>query len=192
MPSDRSAKSARVVPQVVEATIVAQYSHGLNPSARICAMTKPTSSTPKIAVPIRYPYGTGWAVVSPSQVIVTVSPAVSPSVVARILIIQNPSVTAGTLASASRLLMLPHMTDGGNGSSLSLGSRMGNASEGGDDGGIRYRRALLPGTRSGSAFGLVQGTSERRCGMRRRWRQRGRSMVVDGDGRAHRLRSVRG
>ena len=36
-------------------------------------------------------------VVSPSQVIVTVSPPVSPSVVAAILMIQNPRVTAGTL-----------------------------------------------------------------------------------------------
>src|ERR1700742_3244620 len=60
-------------------------------------MTNPTRSTPKIAVPIRYPLGTGCSVVSPSHVIVTVSPPVSPSVVARILMIQKPSVTAGTL-----------------------------------------------------------------------------------------------
>jgi hypothetical protein len=32
----------------------------------------------------------------------TLSPPVSPSVVARILMIQNPSVTAGTFVSASR------------------------------------------------------------------------------------------
>ena len=34
-----------------------------------------------------------------SQVMVTVSPPVSPSVVARILMIQKPSVTSGTLVS---------------------------------------------------------------------------------------------
>ena len=50
----------------------------------------------------RYPGCHGEAlasgVVSPSHVIVTVSPPVSPSVVARILTIQKPRVTAGTLA----------------------------------------------------------------------------------------------
>ena len=45
----------------------------------------------------------------------TVSPAVSPSVVARILMIQNPRVTAGTFVNVSRsarvtlkLLIVPH------------------------------------------------------------------------------------
>ena len=42
-----------------------------------------------------------WDVVSPSHVMVTVSPPVSPSVVARILIAQKPSVTAGTLLSTA-------------------------------------------------------------------------------------------
>jgi hypothetical protein len=43
--------------------------------------------------------------------IVTESPPVSPSVVARILIIQNPSVTSGTLliAPANSLVMLPSL-----------------------------------------------------------------------------------
>src|SRR5437588_6159422 len=50
-----------------------------------------------MAVPMRYPLATGWAVVSPSQLMVTLSPPVSPSVVARILMIQKPSVIAGTL-----------------------------------------------------------------------------------------------
>src|SRR5579862_2976371 len=37
----------------------------------------------------------------------TVSPPVSPSVVARIFIIQKESVTAGTLLSASRTIIVP-------------------------------------------------------------------------------------
>ncbi len=41
------------------------------------------------------------AVVSPSQVMVTVSPPVSPKVVARILMTQNPRLTAGTLLTAA-------------------------------------------------------------------------------------------
>ena len=38
-----------------------------------------------------------------SQVMVTLSPPVSPKVVARILMIQKPSVTAGTLVAAASL-----------------------------------------------------------------------------------------
>jgi hypothetical protein len=41
------------------------------------------------------------AVVSPSHDIETLSPAVSPNVVARILMIQNPKVMAGTLVSTA-------------------------------------------------------------------------------------------
>src|SRR5438128_958672 len=67
-------------------------------------MTSIASRAPKIAVPTRYPFSPDLpaaAVVSPSQVIDTVSPPVSPSVVQRILMIQKPSVTAGTLVRAS-------------------------------------------------------------------------------------------
>jgi len=39
MPSERSAKSASVVPSVVVAMIVAQYKNGLKRGARICAET---------------------------------------------------------------------------------------------------------------------------------------------------------
>src|SRR3954447_17061693 len=62
-----------------------------------------------MAVPTRYPLSPDCpasGVVSPSQVMLTVSPPVSPSVVATILIIQNPSVIAGTLLSkTSRSVM---------------------------------------------------------------------------------------
>src|SRR6476619_8138857 len=49
----------------------------------------------KIALPTRYPLLTMTSALS--QVMVSVSPPVSPRVVARILMIQKPSVTAGTL-----------------------------------------------------------------------------------------------
>src|SRR2546423_13800967 len=55
---------------------------------------------PNIAVPIRYPVPFASVVVSPSHDMVTASPPVSPSVVARILMIQNTSVTCGTLATS--------------------------------------------------------------------------------------------
>ena len=53
MPSERVLKSASVVPAVVEATIVAQYSHGLNVRARTCNQTSASSTMPNSAVPIR-------------------------------------------------------------------------------------------------------------------------------------------
>src|SRR4029450_2436355 len=49
----------------------------------------------KIALPIKYPELASTSALS--QVMVTLSPPVSPSVVARILMIQKPSVTSGTL-----------------------------------------------------------------------------------------------
>ena len=52
-PSERSAKSASVVPAVVEATIVAQYNQGLKRRARICAQARTARRMPKIAVPMR-------------------------------------------------------------------------------------------------------------------------------------------
>src|SRR5579871_1011555 len=88
MPSERSAKSAMVVPNVVEATIVAQYRTGWNFFAAICAATSTTSAPRNSAVPARYPQ---------FSVIVTESPPVSPSVVTAILMIQKTSVTSGTL-----------------------------------------------------------------------------------------------
>jgi hypothetical protein len=53
MPSERSAKSAIVVPKVVDATIVAQYSAAWNFVARICAITSTISTPRKSAVPAR-------------------------------------------------------------------------------------------------------------------------------------------
>ena len=59
----------------------------------------------KIALPTRYPELTTTSALS--QVMVTVSPAVSPRVVARILMIQKPSVTSGTLlACGSELCVM--------------------------------------------------------------------------------------
>src|SRR5215470_9581868 len=57
--------------------------------------TSATKADRKIALPIRYPPFTISSALS--QLMVTASPPVSPSVVARILIIQNPKVTSGTL-----------------------------------------------------------------------------------------------
>ena len=51
MPNERVTKSASVVPTVVLATIVVQYSHGLKRRARICM----TTATPKITAKIRVP-----------------------------------------------------------------------------------------------------------------------------------------
>src|SRR6476620_6534070 len=59
--------------------------------------------TPKIPVPIRYPVPFASDVVSPSHDMVTASPPVSPSVVARILTTQKRNVTSGTLATSSDL-----------------------------------------------------------------------------------------
>ena len=53
MPSDRVAKSASVVPKVVEATIVAQYIHLLNRVARICTHAVTRSARPNMAVPTK-------------------------------------------------------------------------------------------------------------------------------------------
>ena len=50
MPSERSAKSARVVPSVVVAMMVSQYSHALKRMARICASTNAMKTAAKIAV----------------------------------------------------------------------------------------------------------------------------------------------
>src|SRR3569832_230713 len=90
MPSERSAKSAIVVPKVVEATIVAQYRNGWNRSERIWAITSATSTARNMSVPAKKPQ---------LSVIVTESPPVSPSVVAAILMIQKMRVTSGTLLS---------------------------------------------------------------------------------------------
>src|ERR1700739_181900 len=97
IPSDRSAKSASTVPNVVEATIVAQYSVAWKRLARICATTSATSAPPKIVTPIRYPQFS--SVSAWKMVIVTVSPPGSPNVVAKILMTQKPRVTAGTLVN---------------------------------------------------------------------------------------------
>ena len=53
MPSERSKKSAMVVPAVVEATMVAQYRKGWNFFAMVCHTTIATSTVRKIPVPIR-------------------------------------------------------------------------------------------------------------------------------------------
>ena len=53
MPSERVQKSASVVPAVVEATIVAQYSHGLKVRARTWIQISASSTAPNSAVPIR-------------------------------------------------------------------------------------------------------------------------------------------
>ena len=63
--------------------------------ATICAITSTIKTERKIALPTRYPALTMTSALS--QVMVTVSPPVSPSVVARILMIQKPRVTSGTL-----------------------------------------------------------------------------------------------
>ncbi len=53
MPSERSAKSAIVVPKVVEATMVDQYRTGWNRLDMTWATTSATSSTANRAVPAR-------------------------------------------------------------------------------------------------------------------------------------------
>ena len=63
--------------------------------ATICTITSTIKTERKIALPTRYPLLTMTSALS--QVMVTVSPAVSPSVVARNLITQKPRVTSGTL-----------------------------------------------------------------------------------------------
>src|SRR6476620_102935 len=67
----------------------------------------------KIALPTRYPALTMTSALS--QVMVTVSPPVSPRVVARILMTQKPSVTFGTLVSwnFTSLLIRPDVTNFG-------------------------------------------------------------------------------
>ena len=53
MPSERSKKSAKVVPVSVVATMTAQYKNGRNRVAIICAPTTTINSTAKIAEPIK-------------------------------------------------------------------------------------------------------------------------------------------
>src|SRR5580700_1528606 len=97
MPTDRSSRSASVVPTVVVATMTAQNRIRCNRRAEIWARTASTNSAAKIAVPVRYPR---------FMDMVTASPAVSPSVVAAILISQNNRVTSGTLRSGASGLIL--------------------------------------------------------------------------------------
>ena len=53
MPSERSHRSASVVPTVVVVMIAAQNSSGLKRLVRICAASMTASSAAKIAVPAR-------------------------------------------------------------------------------------------------------------------------------------------
>jgi hypothetical protein len=71
----------------------------------------------KIALPTRYPALTTTSALS--QDIVTLSPPVSPSVVARILMIQKPSVTSGTFVSWSSSAMI--LSGDAHGSSIVRG-----------------------------------------------------------------------
>src|SRR5262249_8974674 len=61
--------------------------------------TRTTKAERKIALPMRHPELTMTS--ASSQVMVTLSPPVSPKVVARTLMIQKPSVTAGTLLAVA-------------------------------------------------------------------------------------------
>jgi hypothetical protein len=88
IPSERSAKSATVVPAVVVATITAQYKNGRNSFDAICAVTVTMKNPKKITELTAYPS---------FIVIDSASPPVSPSVVASTLITQNAKVTSGTL-----------------------------------------------------------------------------------------------
>src|SRR5712671_3945561 len=87
-PSERSAKSARVVPAVVVAIMTAQYRNGWKDLAAICAATAIAKMPINIALLSAYPQ---------FSVIETASPPVSPKVVAAILISQKATVTSGTL-----------------------------------------------------------------------------------------------
>src|SRR6266446_3950975 len=93
-PRERSAKSAIVVPAVVVVTITYQYRNGWNAFAAIWAPTATTKMPMKIRLLIAYPRFID---------IETASPAVSPNVVARILMSQNASVTSGTLLGAASM-----------------------------------------------------------------------------------------
>lgn len=72
---------------IVVAMIVAQYKEGCNRRTAIWAITATTNTAAKIPVAAGYPRCID---------IETVSPPVSPSVFAAILMIQNVSVTSGT------------------------------------------------------------------------------------------------
>src|ERR1044072_5216782 len=67
-----------------------QYTAGLNRGVEICSPTAARNTTKNRTVLARYP--------TPID-IDTASPPVSPMVVARIFVIQKPSVTAGSLAA---------------------------------------------------------------------------------------------
>src|SRR5229473_3531047 len=94
MPSERSTKSASVVPVVVVATMTVQYRNGWKRFAAIWTLIATIRMAVKIAVPTRYPR---------FMDMVTASPPVSPNVVARIFTTQNASVTAGTLLERSEM-----------------------------------------------------------------------------------------
>src|SRR5450631_3163753 len=101
MPSERSAKSAMVVPAVVVAMMTAQYRNGWNDFAEIWAATATTKIPMNKALLSAYPQ---------FNVMDTASPPVSPRVVAAILITQNVNVTSGTLLRPRSEFMdyLPH------------------------------------------------------------------------------------
>jgi hypothetical protein len=94
MPSERSAKSAIVVPAVVVARITNQYSRGWNLFAAIWA----AAATIKMPMPMKMML---LAAYPKFMDIETASPPVSPSVVARTLMTQNVRVTSGTLLSTT-------------------------------------------------------------------------------------------
>src|ERR1700733_13300833 len=78
--------------------MTAQYRNGWNDRARSCAARTTRKSAKKMPVLTAYPS---------FRVIDSASPPVSPSVVAAILMIQNPSVTAGILLASG--LAIPGM-----------------------------------------------------------------------------------
>jgi hypothetical protein len=88
MPNDRSTRSASVVPTVVVAIIVVQYTKGWNLLVRIWAVTATAKIAKNMMVLVRYPR---------FMDIETASPPVSPSVVAAIFMSQKISVASGTL-----------------------------------------------------------------------------------------------
>ncbi len=94
MPSERSAKSAIVVPAVVVATMTNQYRNGWNAFAAIWAMTATTKMPMKMMLLSAYPRFSDME---------TASPPVSPNVVARILMNQKASVTSGTLLGVASM-----------------------------------------------------------------------------------------
>ncbi|MGY3404905.1 hypothetical protein ACVWZV_001018 [Bradyrhizobium sp. GM5.1] len=90
MPSERSAKSAIVVPAVVVAMTTNQYRKGWNFRTDIWPATEIRKIPTKIALLTAYPRFMDMD---------TASPPVSPSVVASTLMIQKITVTSGTLLS---------------------------------------------------------------------------------------------